>query len=225
MSRRPSDDDLLFLFQTQTTAWHEAAHAVTALTLGFPVKEVRVRDGADRAAGILGCVIQGCGHADHPLDGGSVRACREQLKVYVAGCVGDGLGASQQVIGEPPPYREVVGEEYMELTDEPREGSDEAYAIGYATMVIQARVVFPKALEHFRSEFPDRGREWYRVMARAFACSTQPSPDQLEEEIRLAERSVARLLRREWAAVNKLAQALDRRGRLTGRQVGRLLAA
>ena len=51
------------------------------------------------------------------------------------------------------------------------------------------------------------------------------SPDQLEEEIRLAERSVARLLRREWAAVNKLAQALDRRGRLTGRQVGRLLAA
>jgi hypothetical protein len=215
MSRR--DDDLMF---DETAAHHEAGHAFTAVALGVPLKEVRVRDRDDWAAGAAGNTLwKQDGSWAHPLYGGSVRACRGRLRMVVAGPVAEHFALRL------PTYREAIDWKYLEIPDEPIEGSDEDRAQNMAARVIQAQVFYPKVLEHFRTENPGRDREWLRDMARPFAATTKPTREQLASEIRRAERSAVRLLLRNWATVDKLAQALDRRGRLTGRQVGRLLAA
>jgi ATP-dependent Zn protease len=230
MSRRRtlsdlSDEDLMFHLETENLAYHEAGHALAGVSLGWQVQEVRFRDQTDREANAGGMTLwEDDEFWKHPLFGGTVRACRAVLRMVVAGPVAERLATLQSCFDEKlPTYQDTLDDEYLDIPEEPIEGSDAEQARDLATKIIQARIIFPDALHHARLKHPDLSASERRYMALTYAYRAAPTRDEMMGEIRRAERSAVRLLLKNWAAVDKLAQALQKRGRLTGKQVLRVL--
>jgi hypothetical protein len=225
------------------TAVHEAGHVVVGLATGRKVLSVGVR-GEEGLADFEPWVWR------HPLLGGSVARVRRGLAVDVAGFVAEEMASFWEDEGLVPTdadretwallsaagyrSRRVISDYFRLGTPNELLAGDIESAFRKAKALAEYSKVLAEcsaALKEPPEECPvvpcPGNHEEMMAFLRANANPLVAAPEDVVAEAERAEGRAARVLRRRWADVLKLARSLCRRksGRLTAGQVRRLLRA